>query len=147
MKTLLFAAIIFLTACSSEKDRSPVFASEGKAIKGYDPVAFHTEQKPVAGNDQFAHEWNGARWLFSSQAHLDSFKLNPGKYAPQYGGYCAFGTSRGYKAPTDINAWTIHEGKLYLNYNSEVKQEWNKDRSAFIQKADSLWPQVKDAEF
>lgn len=136
-----------LAACSAPSNTSPVFTVEGKALRGYDAVAFHLQQKPIEGSNQFSYEWNGATWLFSTQAHLDSFKLNPERYAPQYGGYCAFGTADGHKAPTEINTWTLLDGKLYLNYNTEVKQLWDKDRTGFIQKADSLWPQVKDDEF
>lgn len=147
MKTLILAAIVLFAACSTERDRSPVFEVNGQAIRGYDPVAFFTEQKPVMGKKENEFEWNGAKWLFANQAHLDSFRLNPEKYAPQYGGYCAFGTSRGYKAQTEADAWTLHNGKLYLNYNKDVKQEWDKDRDGFIHKADSLWPDVKDDEF
>lgn len=147
MKRILFIAILFAAACSDKKTNSPVFLTDGKAIRGYDAVAFHTDQKPVAGNDQFTFEWNGAKWLFENQAHLDSFKVNPEKYAPQYGGYCAFGTADGHKAPTEIDTWTIHEGKLYFNYNQDVKREWSKEMGGLIQKADSLWPDVKDDEF
>lgn len=72
------------------------------------------------------------------------FRKTPEKYAPQYGGYCAFGLSNGYKAQTDPQAWTIDSGKLYLNYNLNVRQEWNKNRKERIEKADKNWPDVKD---
>jgi hypothetical protein len=62
---------------------------------------------------------------------------------PQFGGYCAFGMSRGYKAETQPNAWTIVEGKLYLNYNTDVRQKWNEDQAGFIQKANENWAKVK----
>lgn len=138
---------MLLAACSSAPDTSEVFKVDGKALRGYDAVAFHLDQKPTEGNQQYAYQWNDATWLFANQAHLDSFKVNPERYAPQYGGYCAFGTADGHKAPTEINTWTLLDGKLYFNYNSEVKTMWDKDRAGFIQKADSLWPNVKDDEF
>ena len=92
------------------------------------------------------YNWNEANWYFSSQKNLDQFKANPEKYAPQYGGYCAFGLSNGYKAPTDEDAWTIENDKLYLNYSLQVRQEWNKDRQQRIKQADQNWPSVRDKE-
>ena len=75
------------------------------------------------------------------------FKANPEKYVPQFGGYCAYGTSRGYKAETDPEAWTIADGKLYLNYNLEVRATWNANQAEFINKANANWPTVKASEF
>jgi hypothetical protein len=74
------------------------------------------------------------------------FSKSPEKYAPQYGGYCAYGMSEGHKAPTDPNAWTIVNGKLYLNYSLDVKQKWNKNQMERIDQADKNWPQLKDKE-
>jgi len=139
---LVFVAL--LTGIGSSAQKSSTFVQSGKAIRGYDPVAYFTESKAVKGNDQWVYEWNNVRWYFSSQKNLDHFKADPGKYAPQYGGYCAYGLSNGYKAPTDANAWTIENGKLYLNYNLDVREEWNKDRNQRIEKADKNWPEVKE---
>ncbi len=122
------------------------FIQSGKAIKGYDPVAYFSESKPVKGNDKWVYNWNNANWYFSSPQNQEKFKENPGKYAPQYGGYCAYGLSNGYKAPTDADAWTIANGKLYLNYSKEVRLLWNKERKERIEKADNNWPQIKDKE-
>jgi hypothetical protein len=87
-----------------------------------------------------------ADWYFSSRQNLDLFKASPDKYAPQYGGYCAYGCSRGYKASTEPDAWTIINNKLYLNYNTDVKETWLKDKANLIQKADKNWPSVKAKE-
>lgn len=143
-KILLILSIALLAGISSFAQQSATFIQSGKAIRGYDPVAYFTESKPVKGNDKLMYKWNNANWYFSSQKNLDLFKANPEKYAPQYGGYCAFGLSNGYKAPTDADAWTIDNGKLYLNYNLDVRKEWNKDRQQRIEKADKNWPEVKD---
>jgi YHS domain-containing protein len=145
MKKLMMTltGVLMITVyCVAQK--SPVFVHSNKAIRGYDPVAYFTEGKPVQGNDNITYKWNNASWYFSSQQNLDLFKANPEKYAPQYGGYCAFGLSNGYKAPTDADAWTIDNGKLYLNYNKDVREEWNKERKQRIDKADKNWPDVKD---
>jgi YHS domain-containing protein len=115
-------------------------STEGVAIKGYDVVAYFTQQQAVAGNDAFTTEWSGSKWQFASKANLDSFVLAPQKYAPQYGGYCAYGCSDNHLSPTDPNAWTIIDNKLYLNYNLKVKSFWIKDTTNLIKKADGLWP-------
>jgi YHS domain-containing protein len=142
---LSLAAAILLLACSN-RNNSEIFVVDGKAIRGYDAVAFHLNHKAVIGNSANIHNWKGADWQFSSQAYLDSFKRNPDKYAPQYGGYCAYGTAEGHKAPTATETWMVKEGKLYFNYNNEVKQIWLKDQQGYIIKADKLWPKIKDDE-
>ena len=117
-----------------------VYNDNGVAIQGTDPVAYFREAKLVAGNSQFKHEWNGAIWHFSSSQNRDLFAENPEKYAPQYGGYCAYAASKGEVAPTDPAAWTIVDGKLYLNFSLEVKDLWAKDIPGNIAKADNNWP-------
>ncbi len=135
--------IVLLLGGNAVAQKSETFVPSGKAIRGYDPVAYFTENKPVQGNENLVYKWNNANWYFSSQENLDLFKANPEKYAPQYGGYCAYGLSNGYKAPTDADAWTIDNGRLYLNYNKEVRDMWNKERKERIEKADKNWPEVK----
>lgn len=145
-KIVLTLSISFLTGLSLFAQQSATFVQSGKAIRGYDPVAYFTESKPVKGNEKLVYNWNNTNWYFSSQQNLDMFKANPEKYTPQYGGYCAYGLSNGYKAPTDADAWTIENGKLFLNYNKEVREMWNKEKKERIEKADKNWPQVKDKE-
>ena len=145
MKQIIILFVLAtLASDSSVGQKSRVFIHSGKAIRGYDPVAYFTEGQPIEGKDKLVYHWNNASWYFSSQQNLELFKTDPEKYAPQYGGYCAFGLSNGYKAPTDASAWTIDNGKLYLNYNIDVRKEWNKDRKQRIEKADKNWPEVKD---
>jgi YHS domain len=115
---------------------------DGVALKGYDVVAYFTESKPVMGTKEFQHEWNGAKWQFASAANRDLFAADPGRYAPQYGGYCAFGVSEGHKAKVDPNIWKIVNGKLYLNYDAGVGNQWQKDIPGRIAKADKNWPKV-----
>lgn len=119
-----------------------IFVKNGIAISGYDAVAYFAESKPVEGKTDFSFDWKDAKWLFSSQANLDVFKANPTKYAPQYGGFCAYGVSENHKSPTDPNAWTIVDDKLYLNYSKKVKELWSKDIPSRIQKANELWPSL-----
>jgi YHS domain-containing protein len=100
----------------------------------------------VKGADSLAYLWEGATWLFSDMENMNAFKASPEKYAPQYGGYCAYGTADGHKAPTQIDTWTVINDKLYFNYNSKVKEMWTKDQKNFIIKADANWPALKNKE-
>lgn len=144
MKILLnVTTLVFFTIFSVKAQKSEIFAPGGKAIKGYDPVAFFKLSKPVKGADSLSITWKDAKWLFSTRENLESFKTNPEMYAPQYGGYCAYGTAEGHKAPTQTEIWTIVNDKLYFNYNTKVKESWVKDQKTLIEKADQQWPELK----
>jgi YHS domain-containing protein len=116
----------------------------GVAIDGYDPVAYFTEGKPVEGSSDFEYEWMGATWRFASAAHRDQFAAGPEKYAPQYGGYCAYAVSQGATADIDPDAWHIENAKLYLNLNKKVQSIWLQDIPGYIGKADANWPKIRD---
>jgi len=147
MKKMISTGFIaFFILLNAHAQKSQVYIADGKAIKGYDPVAFFTQSKPVMGRDSLKLQWNGADWYFADRENLESFKAAPEKYAPQYGGYCAYGTAEGHKAPTQVETWTILDGKLYFNYNPKVKEVWSKDRPGMIKKADQNWPRIKDKE-
>lgn len=115
---------------------------KGVAVGGYDTVAYFTEGKAVKGLKEITLEHEGATWRFASQANRESFKSDPGKYAPQYGGYCAYAAAMNYTAKGDPEAWSVVGGKLYLNYNLPTKAEWEKDAAGYIRKADANWPGV-----
>lgn len=135
------AALAAIPAAAADKD--PVFTTRGNlAIRGYDPVAYFTEGKAVKGDKDFTLGWQGADWRFESAENRDIFSEDPEKYAPQYGGYCAWAVSRNYTAPTDPDAFTLVDGKLYLNYNKRVMRQWLEDRDANIESADKNWPTV-----
>jgi len=140
-----------LAACSAYVERAnstasgsgvdPVYKYSGAlALKGYDPVAYFNDGKAVEGSDQFTHAWNGANWRFASPENRDAFAREPEKYAPQFGGYCAWAVSHGYTAKGDPSAWKIVDGKLYLNYNQDVKAKWEQDVPGYISKGDENWP-------
>jgi len=141
LKSLLgLMALIFLPLAFAAE--SPIFATGDGAIRGYDPVAYFTLGKPTQGNDQFTSSWQGATFKFASAANLELFKADPAAYAPQYGGYCAYAVAKGATAGTVPDAWTIVEGKLYLNYSLAVQQRWRKDVAGHIKAADRNWPAV-----
>ena len=138
----IFSIVFFVILLSAGVYAQDVkyFNTNGNAIKGYDAVAYFLQNKAIKGSDSFSCDWSGSKWLFASKANLDSFKLSPEKYAPQYGGYCAYGCSENHLAPTDPNAFTIVGNKLYLNYNLKVKEIWVKDTTGKIKAADGYWP-------
>ena len=110
------------------------------AVKGFDTVAYFTENTAVEGKKAHSLEWNGATWRFSSAANKALFEADPEKYAPQYGGYCAWAVSQNQTASIEPEQFTIVDGKLYLNYNQEVKEKWLVDTSANINVGDKNWP-------
>jgi YHS domain-containing protein len=115
----------------------------GVALKGYDAVAYFKEGEPVKGSKEFQHDWMGAKWYFVSAANRDLFAKEPEKYAPQFGGYCAWAVSRGYTADIDPQAWKVVEGRLYLNYNKDVQRMWEQDVSGNIKKGHENWPRLR----
>lgn len=123
----------------------PVYATNGVAINGYDPVAYFTEGKPVEGSAEFTSDWDGATLQFASAENKAMFDGDPEKFAPKYGGYCAYAVSKGYTASTDPGAWSIHEDRLYLNYSKSVRALWSARKRHHIEQADANWPGVLSA--
>jgi YHS domain-containing protein len=116
----------------------------GVAIEGYDTVAYFTDGRATKGSEQFAHDWLGVTWLFASAEHRDQFAAQPVNYAPQYGGHCALGTAFGESTGNiDPEAWSIVDGKLYLQYSKGGREDWERDRANLIAAADQKWPAVK----
>ena len=113
-----------------------------KAVGGYDTVAYFTKGRPVKGSSKYSVKWRGATWLFSNRENLEKFKASPTAYAPQYGGYCAYGVSQNAAVKGDPLLWKIVDGKLYLNINKQVVNIWTKDIPGYISKANARWPDV-----
>lgn len=123
--------------------RSPeIYAENGIAIDGSDVVAYFTEGRPVSGDAAITHDWRGATWRFASEENRATFAANPEAYAPQFGGYCAWAVSNDYIAPTVPEAWTIADGKLYLNFSKAVRRRWSRDMAARIAAGNRNWPGV-----
>ncbi len=128
--------------CAGKNYQARIYTKNDVAIDGTDPVAYFNESKPVQGSSQYKHQWKGTTWYFSSAENRDLFAQSPEKYAPQYGGYCAFAMANGDLVPIDPEAWSIVDGKLYLNYNQQVKSRWEKDIPGYIAKADQKWSEL-----
>lgn len=141
MKKLIVALMLFsvLSPIASAKDLLNLDGN-GVAIQGYDPVAFFTDNRPVKGNPQFQSEYRGAKYYFVSAEQKATFDREPAKYEPQFGGYCAYGASRGRKAPIKIEAWQIVDGRLLMQYDLDVTDKFNQDPQGNLRKADQNWP-------
>lgn len=138
----LIAGFAFCSIGAAQASDSPIYQSGGAAASGYDVVAYFTEARPVDGSDAYTAEHEGATWRFASAENRDLFVADPAKYAPQYGGYCAYAVSYGSTASTVPEAWKIVDGKLYLNYSKRIQGRWEQDAPGHIAKADQNWPSV-----
>ena len=139
----LNTALLVMLFAATPSFAGEYFERDGAAIGGYDPVAYFTDLKPVKGSPEFHTVSQGSTFYFASAAHRDAFVASPEKFAPQYGGYCAYGTAKGYKAAIDPAAFTIVGDKLYLNYNKAVRALWTLDIPGHIHQADQNWPEVR----
>ena len=146
MRRLNWAIPVFLFwAVSSQLVHAlePIYSDwKGNAIKGYDPVSYFTDGEPIKGKKVLTHIWNGATWHFASEANKQAFAKNPEKYAPQYGGYCAWAVSQGYTASTNPLAWDITDGRLFLNYSKSVQANWLVEKETNINQGDINWPSL-----
>ncbi len=142
LKTCAVALLGALISTAALAAKPEVFSRNGAAINGYDPVAYFTEEKPVKGSRDHSLNWKDAVWLFSSADNKALFEADPDAYAPQYGGYCAYAVSRNYTAKTEPDAWTVYDGKLFLNYNKLVRGLWEIDIPGNVAKGDMNWPGV-----
>lgn len=115
----------------------------GVAIHGFDPVAYFTAGEPVAGSPAYSYTWEGAEWHFASAENRNRFVEDPERYAPEYGGYCAFAVSRGGTADIDPDAWSIVDGRLFLNLSPFVQRRFELRLNHNIEEADQNWPSVR----
>ena len=149
---IAIAAAVFVAAGLS--GAAPAFAAgpgpdvnvtvTGLALRGYDPVAYFTDGKPVPGDFTITAQYDGATYRFASEDHKALFVKDPTKYLPQYGGFCAFGTAQGYKVDGDPNVWKIVDNRLYLNLAPPVATRWNQDVPGNIKAANDKWPALRD---
>ena len=114
----------------------------GTALKGYDAVAYHTVGRPLEGSRKFSHTWSGATWRFASAENRDLFVAKPERYAPAYGGYCAYGVAEGVKFDINPSVWSIVDGRLYLNKSHGVKRYWVRDIAGYIKRANAHWQRL-----
>ncbi|MCA3244948.1 MAG: YHS domain protein [Azospirillum sp.] len=138
LRPLVLAFALFAAPAFAQGVNAP----DGVAAAGTDVVAYFRAGKPVAGTPGHTVEWNGAVWRFSSEANRAAFAADPERYAPRYGGFCAWAVAQGYRAGIDPLAWRIVDGRLYLNYSRAIRARWDMSRTANIAKADANWPRL-----
>jgi len=140
----MVAGVAIITGSPAQAASSAIFTPiSGLALDGYDTVAFFTQGRPARGDARFEGIWQGARWRFSTQDHLNRFLAEPARFAPQYGGYCAWAVgARNALAASDARYWRIVGGKLYVNFDASVQAQWVRDIPGFILAADRNWPAI-----
>jgi hypothetical protein len=138
-----FAHSAALAADETNLTRGATRAGPGLAVHGYDVVAYFEAGRPTLGSEQYEVAWAGATYRFASQAHLDAFEANPARYAPAYGGFCAYGAAHGKKFDGDPQRWKIVDGRLFLNLDAEVQKKWSEDVAGNVAKADQNWRQIE----
>jgi YHS domain-containing protein len=141
--SVLLAAGHLILPSDSDADTVYNVDTKGLALKGYDPVAYFNQKMPVKGSKMYEIEWQGAKWRLASSTNLELFREDPAKYAPRYGGYCAYGVAVGGLYNIKPEAWSIVDGVLYLNKNLRVRETWRQDIPGYIEKADANWPRIK----
>jgi ABC-2 type transport system permease protein len=147
----LVPILIFLglTACAAtpghvhqSKQVDEVNNQQGLALQGYDPVAYFKDGEPKAGDATITSTWHGATYRFASTGNQQAFLADPDKYAPQFGGYCAYAVSRGTTANGDPHQWAIVNDRLFLNNNALAATLWNRDRPGNIEAGGKNWPLI-----
>jgi len=147
MKNLLLALLLLAAVPALGQTKKLLNVDKNDvAIKGYDPVAFFTQNKPVQGKPEFESSFNGAKYLFASAEDKATFDANPAKYEPQFGGFCAWAVSQGHTAPIKVEAFQIVNGRLLMQYDLGIKDKFNKDQQGNLKKADENWPTVLQKE-
>lgn len=141
---LVLAVLMCVLITPSWAGEDPVYTSRfsNKALGGYDAVSYFSDAGPIKGDKNFKTTYNGADCLFGSEENLQAFLDAPDQFAPAYGGYCAWAVSQGYTAKGDPEQWSLVDGRLFLNYNAEIKQQWEANRNELIKSGDANWPKV-----
>lgn len=137
-----FGAVVAAGGRAGAEPERRWFVEDGAAIRGTDPVTYFTDGRPIAGRAEFTHAWQGVSWRFATAANRDAFTADPARYAPAYGGFCAWAVAEGYTAPIDPAAWRIVEGRLYLNYSRSIQRRWDRDIAGNIRRAEANWPRL-----
>ncbi len=139
---LAAAPALGLATTAAHAAEPQTFQRSGLAIGGTDPVAYFTDGAPMMGDAAHAHDWNGATWIFANAANRDAFAAEPERFAPVFGGYCAFAASRGYLAPTIPEAWTVYDNRLFLNANLRARELWLAELPNVIAAGEANWPAI-----
>lgn len=153
-RTALAGLLVFTAATASAawarearaqgaRAQGPPAAAPRLALKGYDPVAYFTDGRPVEGAAQYEVVWDGQRYRFASARHRDLFKADPDKYAPQFGGSCAMNMAAGVRRESDPHNWVISNGNLYVFAGVRGRETFSKAPATHSSKAAAHWQTMK----
>jgi len=145
LKTMIGAAVLAaVQPVPAFAAKAPIYTGllSNAALEGHDSVAYFTEGRPVKGSGEHSLRWQGADWYFASAENLAAFQAEPERYAPRFGGYCAYGVAVNNAVRGDPELWTIHDGRLYVNINRQVQDIWAQDIPGYIARAEANWPNV-----
>ncbi len=140
----LVLGLIALNAIALDETNTPWYSNV--AIEGHDAVGYFLQNAAIKGSKAHKLKWRGVEWRFANADNKALFESNPEKYAPQYGGYCAWAASQDQVAGVDPEQFSIVDGKLYLNYNAEVRSKWLLDTTKHITDGDKNWPGLLASE-
>lgn len=147
MRTYLakfLALFVLLSSQFAMADPAVYLNNSGVALSGNEPIEYFTAKAPVKGLATLSIQYHNATYWFASQENRTSFLAEPHRYAPQYGGYCAYAAALGKKAPGDPTQWSVVEGKLYINYDARIQKLWLSDAPGYIKSADSKWGDLQN---
>lgn len=142
---LTLIGLVFLLMIVSGKSlivlgmHDPIVTTHNVAIDGYDVMAYHNQQKSSRGSDAFVMEWMGAQWHFESLENKETFESDPEKYAPAFGGHCAFACSKGVAAPGAPESFAVINDQLYLYAEDQFRDEFAQDSEQLIEDGLSNW--------
>jgi YHS domain-containing protein len=142
LASFVFAIVLGLGLSGSLHAQTRNLEKSGRALQGYDPVAFFTAGKPVKGDPNISSKIGNATYYFSSAENKAAFDKEPAKYEPQFGGYCAYGVSKGDLVKIEVDAFQVVDGRLLLQYNKSIRDKFNKDTKGNLKTADAKWPTV-----
>lgn len=117
-------------------------AGEGLAASGRDVVEYFnlaSRADGVMGSTDHKAVHKGITFHFANAENLATFQSNPDAYAPRFGGHCAFAMARGYFASGDPDAWTVHEGELFLNVSKIIRARWLISKQSEIANGKENW--------
>jgi YHS domain-containing protein len=145
-KCAIILTLILLSVTAQAQKRLVNTDKQGLALKGHDPVAFFTQGRPVLGDYRYESNYNGTRYRFASAENKKLFDVDPARYVPQFGGFCAYGVSRGYAVDVELDAFQIVDGRLLMQYDKSVRDRFNQDTEGNLKRADANWPKVVEKE-
>jgi len=143
----LLAAVLtalFVAGCGSMNVVSDG-ADSRLMLKGYDPVAYFTDGRPLVGRAEFQYTWDEARYRFASAQHMTLFRTDPDRYAPQFAGSCAMALSKGVKIEANPENWLISNGRLFVFAGSDGPEKFAADPDGRAAAAHANWQKLKDA--